>query len=65
MLPQVSQDRLRLLLDVNNAIVSNLGLKQMLLSVFECLRTFIAHDFAKGGAAEILGRSRPRSCATV
>ncbi|HKY42227.1 MAG TPA: hypothetical protein VJM50_03980 [Pyrinomonadaceae bacterium] len=46
MLPQVSQDRLRLLLDVNNAIVSNLSLKQVLLAVSECLRKFVAHDFA-------------------
>ena len=46
MLPQVSQDRLRLLLDVNNAIVSNLSLKQVLLAISECLRTVIAHDFA-------------------
>ncbi len=53
MLPQISQqqavderDRLRLLLDVNNAIVSNLSLKEVLLAVSEWVRKFIAHDFA-------------------
>src|SRR5262245_21046824 len=46
MLPQVSQDRLRLLLDVNNAVVSNLSLKELLYAVAELLRKFCAHDFA-------------------
>ena len=46
MLPQVSQDRLRLLLDVNNAVVSNLSLKELLLAVSECLRKFFDHDWA-------------------
>lgn len=46
MLPQVSQDRLRLLLDVNNAVVSHLSLKDLLYAVAELLRKFCAHDFA-------------------
>ena len=53
MLPQISQqeavderDRLRLLLDVNNAVVSNLSLKEVLLAVSNCLRKFFAHDWA-------------------
>ena len=53
MLPQISQqqaiderDRLRLLLDVNNAIVSNLSLKEVLFAVSEWLRKYLAHDFA-------------------
>ena len=46
MVPQVSQDRLRLLLDVNNAVVSNLSLKELLYAVAELLRKFCAHDFA-------------------
>jgi formate hydrogenlyase transcriptional activator len=49
MLPQISQeetDRLRLLLDVNNAVVSHLDLKDLLLAVSDCLRKFFALDFA-------------------
>ena len=53
MLPQISQqeavderDRLRLLLDINNAVVSNLSLKEVLLAVSNCLREFFAHDWA-------------------
>ena len=53
MLPQIShqetideRDRLRLLLDVNNAIVSNLSLKEVLVAVSESLRELVAHDFA-------------------
>ena len=53
MLPQISQqeavderDRLRLLLEINNAVVSNLSLKELLLAVSNCLREFFAHDVA-------------------
>ena len=46
MLPQVSQDRLRLLLDVTNAVNSNLTLKDLLMAVTECLRKFFDHDWA-------------------
>ena len=53
MLPQISQqeavderDRLRLLLEINNAVVSNLSLKELLLAVSNCLREFFAHDWA-------------------
>ena len=46
MLPQVSQDRLRLLLDVTNAVNASLSLKELLLAVSECLRTFFDHDWA-------------------
>lgn len=53
MLPQISQqetiderDRLRLLLDVNNAVVTNLSLKELLMAVSACIRKFVAHDFA-------------------
>jgi formate hydrogenlyase transcriptional activator len=51
MLPQISHDdlsneRLRLLLDINNAIVSNLTLKELLLAVSGWLRKFFPIDFA-------------------
>ena len=53
MLPQISQpevaderDRLRLLLDINNAVVSTLSLKDLLLAVSGWLRQFFEHDFA-------------------
>src|ERR1044071_832844 len=53
MLPQVPQrdlsderDRLRLLLDVNNAVVSNLSLKDLLYTVSGWLRKLIAYDLA-------------------
>ena len=51
MLPQISQadlssERLRLLLDINNAIVSNLTLKELLLAVSGWLRQFFPIDFA-------------------
>ena len=53
MLPQASEhdlsnerDRLRLLLDVNNAVVSNLSLRELLVAVSEFLRKFFPYDLA-------------------
>ncbi|HEX7330657.1 MAG TPA: sigma 54-interacting transcriptional regulator [Pyrinomonadaceae bacterium] len=51
MLPQISQhelshERLRLLLDINNAIVSNLSLKELLYTISGCLRKFFPLDLA-------------------
>ena len=51
MLPQSSQhelsfERLRLLLDISNAVVSNLSLKELLYVVSGWLRTFFPLDFA-------------------
>ncbi len=51
MLPQISQhelssERLRLLLEINNAVVSTLSLKELLYAVSRCLREFFAIDFA-------------------
>ncbi|HET6979444.1 MAG TPA: sigma 54-interacting transcriptional regulator [Pyrinomonadaceae bacterium] len=53
MLPQISQqdltserDRLRLLLDVNNAVVSSLSLRDLLFAVSGWLRKFFPLDFA-------------------
>jgi transcriptional regulator with GAF, ATPase, and Fis domain len=40
------RDRLRLLLDVSSAVVSNLSLRDLLKSVSACLRQFFNHDFA-------------------
>src|SRR5215470_10969350 len=40
------RDRRQLLLEVNNAVVSNLGLRDLLVSVSGWLRKFIKHDFA-------------------
>ena len=50
MLPQISQDglsyeRLRLLLDVNNAIVTHLDLHDLLHAISETLREVVPHDF--------------------
>jgi formate hydrogenlyase transcriptional activator len=39
-------DRARVLLEINNAIVSHLDLKRVLKSVSDCLRREINHDFA-------------------
>ena len=39
-------ERARVLLEINNAIVSHLDLKQVLKSVSDCLRREIKHDFA-------------------
>src|SRR4029077_940454 len=38
------RDRVRLLLEVNNAVVSNLDLDDLFLAVSACLRTVIQHD---------------------
>ena len=53
MVPQASQqqiveerDRLRLLLDVNNAVVSSLSLQDLLLTVSGWLRQFLKYDLA-------------------
>jgi formate hydrogenlyase transcriptional activator len=45
---QLSQerDRLRLLLDVNNAVVTNLSLRDLLVSVSGWMKEFFHHDFA-------------------
>jgi formate hydrogenlyase transcriptional activator len=40
------RDRRQLLLEVNNAVVSNLSLKDLLVAVSGWLRKFIKHDFA-------------------
>ena len=39
------RDRLRLLLEVNNALVSNLDLHQLLKEIAACLRRVIRHDY--------------------
>ena len=39
-------DRARVLLEINNAVVSHLDLAKVLLSVSDCLRREIKHDFA-------------------
>jgi formate hydrogenlyase transcriptional activator len=39
------RDRLRLLLEVNNALVSNLDLRQLLKEIAGCLRRVIRHDY--------------------
>ena len=41
-----SSDRARVLLEINNAIVSHLDLEQVLRAVSDCLRREIKHDFA-------------------
>jgi len=43
---QWERDRRQLLLEVNNAVVSNLSLHDLLVSVSGWLRKFIKHDFA-------------------
>jgi len=50
MLPQISQqelsyERLRLLLDINNAVVTNLDLHDLIHTISESLRDVIPHDF--------------------
>jgi len=40
------RDRLRLLLEVNNALVSTLDLRQLLSSISACLRQVLNHDYA-------------------
>ena len=39
------RDRLRLLLEVNNALVSNLDLRELLKGIASCLRRVIRHDY--------------------
>jgi len=43
---QQERDRRQLLLEVSNAVVSNLSLKELLLAVSGWLRKFFAHDWA-------------------
>src|SRR6185369_16737121 len=50
MLPQMSRqdlsyERLRLLLDVNNAVVTHLDLHDLLHAISETLHEFVPHDF--------------------
>src|SRR5919202_381419 len=40
------RDRRQLLLEVSNAVVSNLSLKELLLAVSGCLKQFFDHDYA-------------------
>ncbi|HEY6122451.1 MAG TPA: hypothetical protein VIV66_21025, partial [Pyrinomonadaceae bacterium] len=40
------RDRLRLLLDINNVVVSHLDLKDLVKSVSACLRDIMPHDAA-------------------
>ncbi|MFO0698239.1 MAG: hypothetical protein U0236_03340 [Nitrospira sp.] len=39
--------RERLLLEINNAVVSHLDLRELLKSIFVCLRRVIPHDAAR------------------
>jgi formate hydrogenlyase transcriptional activator len=41
----LERDRLRLLLEVNNALVSNLDLRELLKEIAACLRRVIRHDY--------------------
>jgi hypothetical protein len=43
---RLTADRARVLLEINNAIVSNLDLAQVLNAISACLRREIKHDFA-------------------
>jgi formate hydrogenlyase transcriptional activator len=63
---QWERDRRQLLLEVNNAVVSNLTLHDLLVSVSGCLRKFIKHDFAsvvlldkQSGQLRILALDKP------
>ena len=40
------RDRSQLLLEVNNAVASHLGLNELLKAISACLRRVVAHDFA-------------------
>ena len=40
------RDRLHLLLEINNAVVSHLGLRELLKEISACLRRLIPHDLA-------------------
>lgn len=44
--PRLPSDRARVLLEINNAIVSHLDLAEVLKAVSSCLRREIKHDFA-------------------
>ena len=46
------RDRLRLLLEVNNALVSTLDLHQLLSAISSCLRRVMNHDYASLGLYE-------------
>ena len=46
------RDRLRLLLEVNNALVSTLDLHQLLIAISACLRRVMNHDYASLGLYE-------------
>jgi formate hydrogenlyase transcriptional activator len=46
------RDRLRLLLEVNNALVSTLDLHQLLIAISTCLRRVMNHDYASLGLYE-------------
>jgi formate hydrogenlyase transcriptional activator len=46
------RDRLRLLLEINNALVSTLDLHQLLIVISACLRRVMNHDYASLGLYE-------------
>ncbi len=46
------RDRLRLLLELNNALVSTLDLRQLLAAISSCLRRVMNHDYASLGLYE-------------
>jgi formate hydrogenlyase transcriptional activator len=46
------RDRLRLLLEINNALVSTLDLRQLLSAISACLRRVMNHDYASLGLYE-------------
>jgi len=50
------RDRSRLLLEVNNAVVSHLALSDLLKSISTCLRRILPHDFAGLALCEPNGR---------
>jgi formate hydrogenlyase transcriptional activator len=50
------RDRLRLLLEVNNALVSTLDLRQLLTAISACLRRVMNHDYASLGLYEPAAR---------
>jgi formate hydrogenlyase transcriptional activator len=50
------RDRLRLLLEVNNALVSTLDLRQLLAAISACLRRVMNHDYASLGLYEPAAR---------
>jgi formate hydrogenlyase transcriptional activator len=43
---RTTADRARVLLEINNAIVSHLDLAKVLIAISDCLRREIKHDFA-------------------